>query len=175
MKELPQFTVEEMTDETAELATAVRLRSWLDTYVNEEVGVTRGWIEARNKEQLSPERVARRRAQRGTADGTYWVAKEEAGSVIGVATAYRDDGGVQHLGSLYVDKHWHGKGVGGALMQKVLVWAESAKPIELGVVSYNERAKAFYRKWGFVEIPGSETLFDDKIPEVKMIRKGDKE
>lgn len=56
-------------------------------------------------------------------------------------------------------------------MEKVIDWFDESKPIELGVAAYNERAKAFYRKWGFEEIVGSEQLFDGKIPEVKMIRK----
>lgn len=47
------------------------------------------------------------------------------------------------MGSLYVDKAWHGQGVGGALMQKVIEWADPEEPVELGVVIYNERAKAF--------------------------------
>lgn len=55
-------------------------------------------------------------------------------------------------------------------MEKVIDWFDDSKPIELWVVAYNERAKAFYRKWGFEEVAGSEQLFDGKIPEVKMIR-----
>ena len=60
-------------------------------------------------------------------------------------------------------------------MQKIIEWSDPTKPIELGVVTYNARARAFYKKWGFEEIPGSETLFDNKIPEIKMIRKGDQQ
>lgn len=173
--EKPRFTIEEMTVDTVEQATKMRLASWLETYVNEEAGVTREWIEARNKEQLSPEKAAARRERLGNSNGERWVARDQDGNVIGVTTPYRDDEGVQHVGSLYVDQKWHGKGVGGALMQKVIAWSDPTKPLELGVVAYNERAKAFYRKWGFEEIPGSDMLFDDKIPEIKMIRKGGKQ
>ena len=55
-------------------------------------------------------------------------------------------------------------------MQKVLEGFDPKKPVELGVVAYNERAKAIYRKWGFEEVQGSEKLFDNLIPEVTMIR-----
>lgn len=102
-----------------------------------------------------------------------FTIEEMTADTVEQATPYRDENGTQQVGSMYVDKNWHGKGVGGALMQRIIEWADPAKPIELGVVAYNERAKAFYRKWGFEEIPGSETLFDSKIPEVKMVRKGD--
>lgn len=173
MNETPQFTIEEMTADTVEQATVMRLQSWLDTYVNDKAGVTREWIEARNKQQLSPEKAAARKERLKNPNGARWVAVDTNGNVIGAATPYRDENGVQHVGSMYVDKNWHGKGVGGALMQKIINWADSTQPIELGVVAYNERAKAFYRKWGFEEVPRSETLFDDKIPEIKMIRRGD--
>lgn len=173
MRETPEFTIEEMTADTVEQATAMRLKSWLDTYVNDELGVTREWIEARNRQQLAPEKVAARKERLSNPSGARWVALDLEGNVIGAATPYRDENGMQQVGSMYVDKGWHGKGVGGALMQRIIEWADPAKPIELGVVTYNERAKAFYRKWGFEEIPDSETLFDSKIPEVKMVRKGD--
>jgi GNAT superfamily N-acetyltransferase len=103
------------------------------------------------------------------------VAKDADGTIIGVTTPYIDENGIQHVGSLYTDKRWHGKGVGAKLMEKVIAWSDPTKPIELGVATYNERAKAFYRKWEFEEIPGSDMLFDDKIPEIKMIRKGDEQ
>ena len=175
MQNQPQFTVTELTADTIDAGNRMRLQSWLDTYVNDELGVTRDWIEARNYDQMSDEIRARRLERLSDPNCAGWVALDNNGNVVGMATPYVDDEGRQHVGSLYVDKAWHGKGVGGALMQKVIGWCNPAKPIELGVVTYNERAKAFYRKWGFVEVPGSEQLFDNKIPEVNMVRKGDKQ
>jgi len=99
-----------------------------------------------------------------------WVAKARNGTVIGLATPYRDDEGNQHVGSLYVAKEWHGKGVSQALMQNIIDWFDDTKPIVLGVVAYNDRAKAFYRKWGFREVPGSEMVYDNLIPEIMMSR-----
>lgn len=171
MTEHPRFTITELTAETIDEANEMRLQSWLDTYVNEELGITREWIEARNKDQMSDEVRARRLERLKDPKSAGWVALDGAGKVIGVATPYIDEEGRQHVGSLYVDRAWHGAGVGGRLMQKVIDWCDPNKPIELGVVVYNERAKAFYRKWKFREVLGSEELFDNKIPEVKMIRK----
>lgn len=166
-----QFTIAELTADTIDEANEMRLQSWLDTYINEELGVTREWIEERNKNQMSDEIRAKRRALLDDQDRAGWVALDVEGKVIGVTTPFIDDEGIQHVGSLYVDKSWHGKGVGAALMQKVIDWFDDTKPIELGVVSYNERAKAFYRKWGFEEVSDSQALFDDTIPEVMMIRR----
>lgn len=159
-----------MKADDIEPAILVLSKSWLDTYVNEALGVTREWIEARNQMQQSADRVEARRERFKDANTAGWIARDEAGSIIGVTMPYRDDKGVQHIGALYVDKNWHGKGVGGGLMQKVIHWFGPNEPIELGVATYNERAKAFYRKWGFKEVSNSESLFAGKIPEVRMIR-----
>lgn len=169
------YTIYEMTVEYLDAATLMRLESWLDTYVNDDAGVTKQWIEERNKRQVSKEvsDARRERFLNGKREGKMnaWVAKDENGVIIGATTPYIDNNGVQRLGSLYVEKSWHGSGVAGALMQKVINWFDDSKDIYLGVATYNERAKAFYRKWGFEEVPGSGTLFDGKIPEIQMIRK----
>lgn len=171
-----RYTIEEMQPNDIEAATLMRLQSWLDTYVNEDAGVTREWVEERNKQQLSEGKIKSRleRFTKGKAEGTFaaWVVKDADGTIIGSTTSFVSEDGTQRLGSLYVDKGWYGSGVANELMQRVIDWFDSSKPIELGVATYNERAKAFYRKWGFVEVPGSETLFADKIPEVSMVRKG---
>lgn len=175
----PKFTIELMQPRDIDEATRMRLQSWLDTYVNEQAGVTREWIEARNYFQLSPERQAARKERflKGVSDGLFaaWVARDPQGNIIGSTTPSVDADGTQRVGSLYVDKKWHGTGVGSALMRQVVEWMDPKKPIVLGVATYNERAKAFYKKWGFVEVEGSETLHDGKIPEIKMIRKGDEQ
>lgn len=174
-----QFIISEMTTSDLDSSTEMRLQSWLDTYPNEEYGVTRKWVEEQNLRQMTTEKRESRkeRFEKGKAEDTVagWVAKDASGKVIGATTPWVDEDGTQHVGSLYVDKNWHGSGVGSALMQKVVEWFDVSRPIVLGVASYNNRAKAFYRKWGFEEIPDSEKLFNETIPEVHMVRKGDKQ
>ena len=172
------YTIHETTADDLDAATLVRLQSWLDTHVNDDAGVTRQWIEERNKRQASEEVSSVRREHFLTGKRedkmNAWVAKDESGTVIGTTTSFIDNDGVQRLGSLYVEKSWHGSGVAGALMQKVIDWFNDTKDIHLGVVSYNERAKAFYRKWGFEEVSDSESLFDNKIPEIQIIRRAER-
>ena len=175
----PKFTITEMSLQEIEPATEMRLKSWLDTYVNEAIGVTREWIELHNIERVSAEKAQSRKKRftHGKEQGTFnaWVAKDTNGTIMGSTTPFIDEKGHQHLGSLYVDKKWHGTGVGSELMQKVVDWFDPSKPIELMVVTYNGRARAFYEKWGFEEIPGSDDLFEEKIPEIKMMRKAQNE
>lgn len=54
----------------------------------------------------------------------------------------------------YVDSAWHGKGIAGALMSRVLEHVESknADQIWLGVWEHNPKAQRFYQKMGFLEV-----------------------
>ncbi len=171
----PQFTISKMTLEDVEPATAMRLRSWLDTYVNEAVGVTREWVLERNRKQMTPEFMEARKKRFLNVNMTGWVAKNAEGEIIGVTNPYVDEAGIQHVGSLYVDKNFHRLGIGSELLKKVIEQSDPTKPIVIGVVSYNTRAKAFYKRWGFTEVPNSDSLFGELIPDIKMIRKGDKQ
>lgn len=58
------------------------------------------------------------------------------------------------LWRLYVDWQWHGRGVAPELMRSLEDEARrrGARTLWLGVWERNERAKAFYRKWSFVDV-----------------------
>ena len=57
------------------------------------------------------------------------------------------------LKRIYVLKKYHDKKVGAALMKFVLSFAYENKyeAVWLGVWEHNERAKIFYKKWGFTD------------------------
>jgi diamine N-acetyltransferase len=54
----------------------------------------------------------------------------------------------------YVNSVWHGKGIAGALMDRVLehVAVKNADQIWLGVWEHNPKAQRFYQKMGFLEV-----------------------
>jgi len=58
------------------------------------------------------------------------------------------------LWRFYVDRQWHGLGIAQRLMQRVDEEAHrvGGRTLWLGVWEHNERAKAFYRKCGFVDV-----------------------
>lgn len=58
----------------------------------------------------------------------------------------------------YVDHAWHGRGLAGRLMRAALddVAARGGGSAWLGVWEHNERAIAFYRKWGFADVGSHE-------------------
>lgn len=155
---------------------AMHAQSWLDTYPNEAVGVSREWVENRVGAWDSPERVTSRiekiKQARHDPDLMYRIAKDDEGRVVGLIMPFRDEV-AQRVGAIYVDKAYYGTGLARELMDEIIAWANPKRSLELEVATYNERAKAFYRKYGFKEVKGSEKLYHDTIPIIKMTRKGD--
>ncbi len=70
------------------------------------------------------------------------------------------------LYAIYVRADWHGSGLGARLMDVAI----GKEPATLWVFEANERAKAFYRKQGFVEDGAKvdEPYFG--VPEIRMVR-----
>lgn len=167
----PDFTIREMRLEDGEAVNSLLRELHVATYTNDELGVTADKLVARF-ERYTPEEWRKRLEQRLADDNNQsYVAVDGNDEIIGMVAPKIEDSGVHRLGALYVREDHHGKGVAGELMKKALAWlgAENNQ-VELHVVAYNDRAKAFYRKWGFEEVPGSEALFDDLIPEITMVR-----
>jgi GNAT superfamily N-acetyltransferase len=70
------------------------------------------------------------------------------------------------LYAIYVRRNWWGTGLGARLLDVAI----GTQPASLWVLEANQRARAFYRRHGFVE-DGSrvdEPFFD--VPEIRMIR-----
>jgi ribosomal protein S18 acetylase RimI-like enzyme len=149
-------------------------RSWRDTYPNEEHSISKEWVEERTAAWLTPEALADSRERFGPvySDPQHFHRLAiKNGEVVGLVHGSKTEKG-QHIEALYVDKSQLGSGLAQRLMKLALEWFDPAQPIDLDVVEYNGRAKAFYRKCGFEEIPGTEKLFADVIPVITMERKG---
>jgi putative acetyltransferase len=67
------------------------------------------------------------------------------GRIIGFAAVKAD-----WLDHLYVVPEWQGRGVGGALLHRVM--SESPAGLSLWAFLANDRARAFYARAGFVEV-----------------------
>jgi len=82
---------------------------------------------------------------RAAADEEVYVALEGE-TVIGFASFYRPD---NFLHSLFVDEDQQGQGVGKRLIDHVAALADG--PLSLKVQTRNTRARALYRREGFIE------------------------
>jgi ribosomal protein S18 acetylase RimI-like enzyme len=70
-------------------------------------------------------------------------------TLAGYVIATRHGPGDHELDWLMVHPRRHGSGLAGALMMEGLSWLGSAHPVWLNVIRHNERAIAFYRRFGF--------------------------
>ena len=168
-----QFVITNASVQDVDAIIAMHAQSWRDTYPNQAAGVSKEWVLDRVAKWRSPEKRAQRleKIKQSTYDPDiiYKVIKDKEGATVGLAMASRDTI-AQRIDALYVDKQYHGKGVAQRLMNEIISWLDSSRQVELEVAAYNERAKAFYKKYGFIEVEGSQRMYD-VIPVVQMIHK----
>jgi ribosomal protein S18 acetylase RimI-like enzyme len=140
----------------------VHARSWLATYPNEDYGVTRQWVEEFTESWLTVQALAQSAefiAQVIAAPDTFYRVAEVGGRIAGfVHAAKRGPDDAEILG-LYLDPPVIGVGVGRQLMDAAIGWVGPAAA-RLDVAPYNQRAIAFYRRYGFAEVPGSARLLN---------------
>jgi len=172
------FEVYEASPDDALGIEYMRYQSWLDTYPNDECGLTREFIEKWFVPQLAEagmEATRQRIAETlDDPDAIQLVAKDDSGKVIGTARATRGEKG-RKVFMFYVDKSAHGTGVSSEIMTGLLGWLGDEEDISLTIASYNERARAFYKKFGFNEVGEPAVLDVPNMPEQKMVRSGKKE
>ncbi len=154
------------------------LQSWLETYPNDEYGVTEDWIREEfaflTKEGVGekgePNGIEFRKRIIEELDerSLYEVVKDEKGKVQGFLHAHRTPTRAS-LNAIYLTRELKGKGVAQKLVEHLLDFAGEL-PIELEVIAYNERAIKFYEKYGFVRGEIEEGWFHGKMPVLKMKR-----
>ena len=169
--------------EDAEAVFDVQRQTWLDTYPNEEEGITyediRLRVEGANGE-LIPKKVDKWKQAIETAGETRAVlVVRDEGKVVGFVVPSIMDG-QRRISAIYVLPEAQGKGIGGKLLEKALEWQGKQEDIFLHVASYNQKAIDFYKKHGFeqtdTEIVDEAALQNGNkpIPEIEMVLKSDK-
>ena len=122
-------------------------QSWVMTYPNEAEGVATSDVENRFRDLSG--RTKAIQEEMAKENHRYTVVKVE-GKVIGYAHVLREHPSNEVV-EMYVLADYQNQHIGRRLMEEALRWLGSEKPVELEVVTYNTRAMAFYRKFGFVE------------------------
>ncbi|HEY0965628.1 MAG TPA: GNAT family N-acetyltransferase [Candidatus Saccharimonadales bacterium] len=150
-------------------------QAWLDTYPNDELGVSYDWVKERTDSWLTPEGLQKSRDHFSNVfdnpDHFHRVAVDDD-KIVGLVHGLVQDGH-KHLGALYLDKKYHGSGLAYKLMDQVNEWFGNDE-VDLEVVTYNHRAIAFYEKYGFQATGKENELFGGKMPNTTMTRKGKK-
>jgi ribosomal protein S18 acetylase RimI-like enzyme len=98
----------------------------------------------------------RKRAAAGPAEAATFVAEAADGTLIGMAVGAPapDHPDAAGLFGMWVDPVARGQGIGGALVDAVVAWAESVgyDLIGLGVTTTNTAAIALYERKGFADL-----------------------
>jgi GNAT superfamily N-acetyltransferase len=160
---------------------SVQAQTWLATYPDAELGITREGLR-RHLEGEHGERIAERivrtrmRIEVHAAEptgGCDFVAVL-AGEIVGFTAPFVESAGRRRVGALYVLPTVQGSGIGHRLLAKNLAWHGDDQDVYLTVAAYNERAKRFYARHGFVFTgqPTDDELVIDGVvmPELEMVR-----
>jgi ribosomal protein S18 acetylase RimI-like enzyme len=168
----PQYEIRTTTVDDIKVLRAMHGQSWRDTYRNDEIGVTEQWLEEETRNWLTPEMMQKTydRLSPVFPDPTqlHRIAFKNGAPVGFIHLSTREDGG-KLLEGFYVAKDAQGTGLAQQLMEQAAEFIGEHE-VELEVVSYNDRAKAFYRKYGFKETDKENELFKEKMPVTTMIR-----
>jgi ribosomal protein S18 acetylase RimI-like enzyme len=120
-------------------------KSWVDTYVNEKLGITKELID--QKFIYDPEDIKRRQEELVEGPG-YWVAEID-NVMVGFVRAKKHEDGSGELRAIYLHPDYIGMGIGAELMKTALDWLKDCSKVLVKCASYNERAISFYKKFGF--------------------------
>jgi ribosomal protein S18 acetylase RimI-like enzyme len=177
--------IERAIPDDAEVICDIRDRAWLKAYPNAELGITAEdiRINAQGRDgEFVPRRVAYLKEQFAKDDGiglTTFVAKVD-NKVIGYVDPRIDEQNHRRIDAIYVAPEAQGMGVGGKLMRQVLDLYGRDQDIFLEVVSYNQNAIDFYKRFGFEQtdavVPEEEGRPDylKTLPQVEMVLRAEK-
>ena len=171
-----RWKIRETKESDAQAIFSLLFIGWLDTYVNDDVGVTSDFIISKRLKMLRYpfyEKEVRFDGLGNTKDNIHLVAVDKRGIIIGLIHANRDNES-QHLQGLYIYKEFHGTGLAQDLMARFEQWEDKSLDTKLGVVEYNKRAINFYEKYGFKD-SGVKYNFEDKISCIDMVKLNKKE
>ena len=173
------FIIEKAVVSDIEAIRIVQFKTWLNTYLNVECGITESYIKDRldgPDGELIEQRLTRlRNAVAGvTAGSAVYVARSKNSLAGYVAPTLID--GQKHVGALYVLPEFQGQRLGTLLMQQVFDWHGLSENIFVHVGSYNLDAIRFYKRLGFEET--GRDIIDDvargrgipEIPSIEMVK-----
>lgn len=176
------ITIQKPTKEDVRGVQEVFYKTWLATYPNDEVGVTKEDIEEKFKNRNSDENIKLRTEKYLNIPNNelFLVAKDDT-KVVGIFIFVKKED-YNQLQAIYVLPEYQGKGIGMMFWNKAKEFMDNDKDTLVQLATYNKGAEIFYKKLGFVD---TEKRFSDEkykmpvsgviIPEMEMILKDGKD
>lgn len=125
---------------------------WFDTY-------TKFYSKEVVEKVTEAQTVGYLRYQLESDDHIFLVAKTRANEVVGVITAAYESPELVKLTRLYVHPHWRSAGIGALLLRLTLGICKDALAMNIPVKEKNERAIAFYQRFGFKPVAKEDQTF----------------
>jgi diamine N-acetyltransferase len=166
------ITIRVATTDDVEAIVSLGIRTFRDTF--DEVNTAEDMMMYLNS-TFTLKRITEEISERGS---SFFLAEQES-EIIGYARvrssekpAGLGDEKAIEIERLYADKRFLGKRVGYLLMSECLQYARdnNAKWVWLGVWESNERAIAFYKRWGFEKF-GDHVFLLGKDPQTDWLMK----
>src|SRR5258708_6333333 len=150
-------------------------KTWIETYPNEELGITLEDIEDRLKNSFTEESIKSRiEGITNPREGEMLFVAKENQKVLGLCrvVVYEDRNQLQ---AIYVLPEEQSKGIGTSLWKEAKKHFDQTKKTVVHVATYNTDAISFYKKLGFVET--NKVWNDEKfkmksgsiIPQMEMV------
>lgn len=175
LEKTPTFKIEEpkMGDEIA--LAPMHIKSWKETYVIPESGLTEAMVD-----DLLGHLLTNTEFRKNTISSSlekpdevfYRVVKNSNGEIVGFMHGSKNEE-TNELEGIYLLDEVKGHGTGGALMEEFLAWINKNKPTHLEVFSFNERALSFYTKYGFEKMNKPVQRWKGLLPFIEMMRPAD--
>lgn len=138
-----------MPDDARGVLEVIR-ETWLTTYPNPDLGITRGDIKYSFKDSLEPSEIDKMSARiASTLPTECRLVAECGGDIVGIATMVRHHDH-NELRAMYVLEGYQGQGVGHSLWQIAKDFADPHLGIIVRVATYTS-AVDFYKKLGFID------------------------
>ncbi len=139
-------------------------RTWLETYPNKKVGITREDIEEYFKNRLDPEMIQKRiNAFSQLPSNELFLVAKDGEKVIGVCRIVNRET-YNQLQAIYVLSEYQRHGVGKMFWDKGREFFDKSKDTIVQVAIYNKKAISFYEKLGFVDTGKRFTEERHKMP-----------
>lgn len=126
-------------------------RSWLTTYPNKELGITKDDVDA-FFEHRNDQSDINARAERlsNLPPNEHFLVAKDSEKIVGVCrVVIRDE--FNQLQAIYLLPEYQGKGIGMKLWDEAKKFFDETKDTIVHVATYNQKAIAFYQKLGFVD------------------------
>ena len=169
--------ITDATPQDVEGIEVVLSETWVATYPNEEIGITRDDILDKRKDSLNSEKLQKKREYlENPPENLKFVVAKDGKRIIGLCSVFvKDD--YNKLSTIYILPEYQGKGIGKKLYETVFPFFDTKKDIIVQVATYNKNAIAFYKSLGFVDT--GKRFSDEKfrmksgalIPEMELIIK----